>query len=270
MDEQQVAVSIVVVNYKTRGLLRQFLLSVEKYKPSVTYEVVVVDNGSNDGSKELLAQEFPHVNAVILKKNRGYSAGTNNGLAVAKGSFVLFANTDLVFEGSVVDRLVQYFKEHATVGAAAPRLNNADGSVQYSAYRFYRLPTPLYRRSFLAKTNSGKKEIARFLINDWDHKSTRPVEWLMSSCLMVRKSALDVIGGLDERFFVYLADTDMCRRLWEVGFEVHYVADVAMIHYHRRESAERLRVSIIHARDFAAYFLKWCGKRLPAGLADKK
>ncbi|MFA5954449.1 MAG: glycosyltransferase family 2 protein [Patescibacteria group bacterium] len=269
VDTIATSLSIVIVNYKTRGLLRQLLLSIRKFPPSVPYEVIVVDNHSMDGSIEMLQSDFPEIETLALKSNLGYSKGTNKGVERAKSSFVLLVNTDIVFDGKIIDGLVHYFTRHEEVGAVSPRLHNADGTLQHSAFRFYHFMTPLYRRSFLANTKKGKAEINRFLMLDWDHSSTRPVDWLMSSCLLIRKKAFDEIRGFDERFFVYLSDTDFCRRLWLKNWQVHYVADLVLVHYHRRESAERFQVSLIHAKDFAAYFLKWSGKPLPQYKMDR-
>jgi len=255
--------SILIVNFKTRGLLKQFLRGLKQYPPSVEYEIIVVDNASDDGSVDMLVDEFSEVKLIALEKNFGYSAATNIGLKNSTGEFILFANSDLVVLRDSIDSLYSYLLNHSDVGACGAKLLNPNGTIQSSAYRFYKILTPFYRRTVLSKTPIGKKEVARFLMSDWDHKSNRPVDWLMSSCLMVRRTALDDVGLWDERFFVYLSDTDFCRRLWLKNWQVHYVAESTFVHYHKRESKEDLKITIIHIIDWFKYLWKWLGEIPP-------
>ena len=255
--------SILIVNYKSRGLLREILTRLEQDPPKVPHEVVVVDNGSHDGSAELVRSSFPRVKLTVSEKNLGYAGGTNLGLERCEGEHVLMVNTDVVFRsGAQLDELVHYLDAHQDVGMVGPRLVNADGSLQYSAYRFYHFLTPFYQRTPLGRLRAGQREINRFLMRDWAHDTERPVDWLMSSCIMVRRRALDAIGAFDEGFFIYLSDTDICRRLWEKDWKVMYVPTVELIHFFHRESSSSLKVLIIHIKDWLHYLRKW-GHKLP-------
>lgn len=256
--------SIIILNYRTRGLLRQCLRGIYHFPPTVEFEVIVVDNNSGDGSEIMVRDEFRDVRFVALPSNVGYPRGNNAGLKLARGANCLFLNTDVVVAAGQIDALCNYLDANPRIGAAGPRLVNADGTLQNSAFRFYRILTPLYHRTLLGQTNRGKKELIRFTYADWDHRSSRSVAWLMSSCLLVRRIALNDAGFFDERFFIYLADTDLCRRLWLNGWEVHYVATVDFIHYHRRQSVEDFRLTAIHALDWLKFLWKWRGHKLPA------
>ncbi|MFA7286549.1 MAG: glycosyltransferase family 2 protein [Patescibacteria group bacterium] len=249
--------SIVIVNYNTAGLLREFLRAIFANPPEIPYEIIVVDNGSRDRSIEVLKEFSGRVQVIDTKRNLGYSRGTNVGIQTAQGEFILLANTDLVWEPAAVLSLVAHVEANPKVGAVGPKLLNPDSSLQYSCYRFHTLLTALYRRTPLGRTQTGKRELARFLMTDWSHDETRAVPWLMSSCLLLRRAAMTAVGNFDERYFVYFADTDYCRRLWLANWEVHYLASASLIHFHRRESADDWRTAIIHSKDLLRYFWKW-------------
>lgn len=257
---EKVKLSIVILNYKTRGLLRQFLKGLKMYPPKSSYEVIVVDNNSNDGSVEL-ARQYPDVKLIINKENVGYAKGNNVGIREAAGEFILLINTDVVITNDkAIDGLVKLMDKHKDIGIAGPLLKNPDGSIQESAYRFYKTLTPLYRRTFLGKTKWGRDELNYSQMKDWDRKSSRDVDWLMSSCILLRKKALDEVGLLDERYFLYVSEEDLARRMWQAGWRVHFFAEVSLIHYHRKQSADDYRVAIIHIKDFLRYLWKWRNK----------
>lgn len=249
--------SIIIVNYKTRGLLKLMLRAIAKYPPQRAYEIIVVDNGSEDGSVELLREEFPDIKLIASVVNVGYAAGTNLGLQAARGDYVLLLNTDIVIAEGLVEKLCAYLAANPNVGGVGPKLINPDRTTQPSSYRFYRLLTPLYRRTWLKYTRRGQSEISRFLMAEKNFDQEFDADWLMSSCFLLRREAITKVGLFDERFFVYMADTDYCRRLWAVGYKVRYTPAVRFIHYHRRESAEEWRVARIHLIDWLKYIWKW-------------
>lgn len=249
--------TILIVNYKTRGLLKQSLKGIAQFPPMRPFEIVVVDNGSADGSVELVREQFPQVHLVASPLNNGYARGTNLGLKEAKGDQVLLLNTDIVVREGVLEKLCAYLDAHPDVGGLGPKLLNPDGSLQPSTFRFYRLFTPLYRRTWLKYTKRGHKEIEHFLMSSQNYDQEFDADWLMSSCLLLRREAIDKVGLFDEQFFVYMAETDYCRRLWDAGYKVRYTPSVEFIHYHRRESAESWPVAKIHFIDWAKYMWKW-------------
>lgn len=256
-------ITILIVSYKTRLLLGHCLRGIYEHPPKVSFEVIVVDNGSADGTVEMIKEKFPKVRLIALPNNLGYSAGSNKGIEAAEGRFIFFLNADIVTLDNSFDRLYDYMIANQKVGIVGPQLLNPDRSIQYTAYRWYRFFTPFARRSFLKKTNWGRSELKRFLILDWDHNTERSVEWLMSSCFLVRREALVAIRFFDTRFFVYLADTDLCRRIWQAGWSVRYLPRAKFVHYYRRESAESLTLAYIHFIDWMRYLWKWRGQKPP-------
>ncbi len=255
--------SIIILNYKTSGLVRQCLRGIVEAKARLDYEILVVDNNSSDGCLDWVKNNYPSVKTIDLSTNRGYSAGNNEGLRRAKGRYVLLLNPDVtVFEGSL-ESMVEFMEKNPKVGLAGPRLNNPDGSLQYSSYTWPSFWLPLVRRTWLGLLPWFKPSLVKYQMMDWDHLSERPVDWLLGACLIARAAAVERVGLLDERFFLYVEDTDWCRRFWQNGWQVYYLAKVELVHFHERLSAQAnfgalfKKITWIHISSWFKYFLKW-------------
>lgn len=238
-------VSIILLNYNMKGLLKQCLKGIMQSVGTLQTEVLVIDNASTDGTTQMISTYLNSqpTNAVPIRffpldQNRGYGVGNNVGIRQSRGKYILILNPDIaVFPGSI-ERLVEYLDAHDDVAVVGPKLLNPNGTIQYSCNAFPRMATPIYRRTPLGRLARSKKEIERYLMSDWDHDSTRAVDWVMGSAMLVRRQALDAVGLFDERFFMYFEDIDWCRRFWEAGHQVHYHPQSVMVHYHQRLSAQ--------------------------------
>jgi GT2 family glycosyltransferase len=260
--------SIIILNYHSVGLVKQCLRGIVLAKPNLDYEVIVVDNASNDNCREVLARDFSEVVYLQLKFNRGYAVGNNAGLKQARGEYLLILNPDIAILPGSLEQLVKFMDEHPKTGLAGPRLVNPDGSLQYSTYNFPYFWLPLFRRTLLGKLSFINKWLKHYQMLDWDHKNNKTVDWLLGACLIVRAQAMQKVGLLDERYFLYVEDTDWCRRFWQTGWEVWYAAEVEIVHYHERLSAQATfgaffrRITWIHIASWLKYFLKW-GLKVP-------
>lgn len=262
-------VSIIILNYKAKELIKQQLKHFFTFKCALSYEVLVVDNHSEDGIAAFLRETYPDVQCLEAPDNRGYAAGNNIGLRACSGTYSLIVNPDIVLNAELIEGLYHFMETNRVVGIAGPKLVNADGSLQPSCLRFPDVWLPLYRRTFFANTPWGKKWLARYFMEEYDHAEARDVDWLFGACLMVRTSALAKVGLLDERFFLYLEDTDWCRRFWKQGCEVWYVPAVSTVHLLGR-SSEGAPLSVftnktarIHLRSFFKYLVKHWAKPNP-------
>lgn len=256
--------SIIYVNYNTMGLLKQSLKHLFIIQPVLDFEVVVVDNRSSDGSAEMVKKYFPQVKLIEAKENLGYARGANLGLRESRGIYAAIFNPDIFITKGALETLINYLDANPDVAMAGPKLTNADGSLQYSCYRFPKIHTPLFRRTFLGETSFGKREISRYLMKDFSHNESCGVDWLLGGALMVRKSALQKIGYLDENFFLYFEDTDLGQKFKTAGSKVVYLPSAKMIHLHRRESADNSIISSlfnkttrIHIYSAVKYFRKY-------------
>lgn len=261
--------SIIILNFKTKNLLRECLRTVEVAKPSLNFEVIVVDNASNDGTAEMLRAEFPSVRLIQSDRNRGYAGGNNLGIRAASGKYIMVMNPDILVWPQSIEKLVTFMDTHTDVGIAGPQLTNPDGTIQQSCYRYQTLLTPVYRRTILGKLPWAKRAVDLYLMKDFDHKTVRDVDWLLGGALIVRREAMEKVGLLDESFFLYFEDADWCRRFWEHGFRVTYVPDSSMVHFHQRASKGGVltlvknKVARVHVKSGITYFKKYRGKKNP-------
>lgn len=260
--------SVIILNYNTRDFLLPVIRGMVQHTSDLDYEIIIVDNASTDGSnayiKEHILPRFPQVKLLESKENRGFSAGNNFGISRSSGKYCLIMNPDIVIWDNSLKQMVDYMDANPKVGIAGPRLLSPDGSLQHFVYRF---PSPhvlLYRRTPLARFSFARRAIKNYLMMDWDHKDNRPVDWVQGSCMIVRRDAIRDVGLMDEQYFLFLEDTDWCRRFWRVGWEVRYLSDVEIIHYHGRASVSSHfylslfnKMSWIHLGSALKYFRKW-------------
>jgi GT2 family glycosyltransferase/lipopolysaccharide/colanic/teichoic acid biosynthesis glycosyltransferase len=249
-------VSVVIVSYNSRDTIGQCLTSLGS--PAVA-EIVVVDNASSDGTPDLVRERFPGVRVVANSENGGYAKGVNQGIRLSTGRYVLILNPDITVEDGAVETLARFMDEHPDAGIGASRLVNPDGTLQYSCRRFYTFLTLLLRRTPLGRLFRNSSAIADYLMLDYDHEESRPVDWVIGACMMARREALGDIGLMDERFFLYFEDVDWCYRARQGGWRVYYVPGSVMRHRHVRASA-RLRPSrhvLAHALSLFHFYEKW-------------
>ncbi|MBI4281224.1 glycosyltransferase family 2 protein [Candidatus Uhrbacteria bacterium] len=257
-------VSIVIVNYNTKGLLKYCLRGIAVAKLSFVYEVLVVDNASSDGSSDMVRRLFPDVRLFPEATNRGFAHGNNIGIAHAHGRYVLIMNPDIVVRSGALETLADFLERHPHVAVAGPRLTNPDGSLQYSCFHFPDLFIPFYRRTLFGRLPFARRAIAQYCMTSANHAKAQTVDWLLGATIMIRKSAIDAVGLMDERFFLYFEDVDWCRRFWKEGHEVWYVPEASLTHFHQRESAEVTGIATMfskaaraHIVSYVKYFWKW-------------
>ncbi len=256
--------SIIILNYRAKGLLKECLKGIKLVQPKLNYEIIVVDNASGDGAPVLMAENFPEIPFIASEKNLGYAGGNNLGIKKSAGRYVMIMNPDIIVFEDALEKLVKFLDSHPEIGIVVPKLLNPDRSLQYSCYRFPDFWEPVYRRTPLGKLDFAKKKLDKYFMKDFDHNSVKEVDWLLGGCLLIRREALEQVGFLDERYFAYFDDVDLCRSMWEKKWKVVYDPEVSVIHFHRRESAEGnwwssvfKKVTRIHLSSWLKYFKKW-------------
>ena len=265
-----VDVSILIVHMDSSRLARQTLRNLRRISPSLSVEILVIDNNPGAGFGAMLAKEFPEVRYFPMDKNRGFGTGMNVGIREAKGERVFIFNPDIVPESGTIEKLVAYLDAHPDIGILGPQLLNADGTLQYSCSQYPKLITPALRRTPLGKLPWAKKHLAEFAMRDVDHDKILDVDWVMGSAMMARREHLQKLGGFDESFFMYFEDADLCRRTWENGLRVVYYPEARMVHYHRRATADgslfRQLLNPLawrHIESGVRFFMKYRGKENP-------
>ena len=231
--------SVCIVSWNTRQDLEQALASLPEAAAGLDYEVIVVDNGSHDGSPALVRQRFPQVQLIGNPGNLGFAAANNQALARSKGDFLLLLNPDTVARGQALHRLVEFMRAHPGCAVAGAKLLNADGSLQYSCRRFPRLMTGFFRKTPLGRLLPHNRYNQLYLMTDWDHASPREVDWVSGAAAIISRRALKDVGPLDEGYYMYCEDVDWCWRARQRGWQVCYVPDAVITHYIGRSSDQR-------------------------------
>jgi N-acetylglucosaminyl-diphospho-decaprenol L-rhamnosyltransferase len=227
--------SIIIVNWNTLPLLRICLASIfDASLCGLTMEVIVVDNGSSDGSVDMVKREFPSVQLVTNTTNIGFAWAANQGIRWSAGDFVLLLNSDIIVEKQTLSALMEFMKVHKDAGMCGARLMRSDGSVQ--PYLFGSDPTLSYliRRGL-------KRLFLRKALHDWETKDIMEVDWVSGACLIARREALSAVGLLDENIFMYFEDTDLCLRARLFGWKVYYNPTATVIHLGGQSSNDKER-----------------------------
>ncbi|MHC4779106.1 MAG: glycosyltransferase family 2 protein [Planctomycetota bacterium] len=216
--------SVVIVSYNTKDLLEESLRSVCEGKVGSHHEVWVVDNNSGDGSADMVRARFPDVRLIANTKNLGFSRGVNQGVLRSSGRYVLILNSDTVLPASGIEDLIVFADgEYASrrTGIVGVRLKYADGSLQYSKGRF-----PTLTRT-VADTFRSKRA-RKYTYSGYDE--VEETDWVTGACFLVRRELLDDVDNLDENFFLYYEDVDLCKRAREKGWKVVYYPGFEVTH----------------------------------------
>jgi len=258
--------TIIILNYKTKGLVKQCIRNVMVSTADLNYEIIVIDNGSNDGCEQMMKENFPEIKFIQTGKNLGFAAGNNFGLKEAKGKYVMILNPDVTVLNHSINKMVEFMEKNPEVGLAGPKLINPNGTYQISCRTFQTPKLILFRRTPLGHLPFAKKELEKHLMIDFDHQTNQAVDWVMGACILIRKTAMDKVGLLDERFFFYVEDMDWCRRFWRQGFKVYYLAEAEMVHLYERASAIENwsfwtfnKMTRWHIVSWLKYFTKYLG-----------
>ncbi|MCU0780402.1 MAG: glycosyltransferase family 2 protein [Akkermansiaceae bacterium] len=220
--------SIIIVNWNTRELLRACLASVNQHTTGLEHEVIVVDNHSADGSPAMVRAEFPEVRLIENPQNLGFAAGNNQGIRLARGRAVLLLNSDTELVENSAKTLFDFLFSKETIGAAGGLLIYPGGGAQWSYGYEPSLGRMLWiTLSGLLRIPWGRKPVA---IVPGTDAGPRPVEYIVGADLMIKKNVLDRVGLLDESFFAYFEETDLCARIRQAGFEVRYTPATRILH----------------------------------------
>ncbi len=226
-----VAVSICIVTYYARDLLHACLSSLYE-STSLELEIIVVDNGSNDGVGEMLASNFPQVQFIENDRNLGYTHPMNQALKAGSGPYLLQLNPDTVILPAAVDRLVEFLKCHPDVGVCGPKVLNSDRTLQKPCRRGESRPWAVISYfTGLAALFPKSKFFGEYLMSYKDPDETHPVAGVAGSCMLIRREVIEQIGYLDERFFAYQEDADFCFRTRQAGWQVYYIPEAQIIHF---------------------------------------
>lgn len=231
MPNPLIDVSVIVVNWNTRDYLRECLDSIRQVSAGLSVEVVVVDNASEDGSPAMVAESFPEVTLIRNTLNRGFAAANNQGIAVAKGRYVLLLNSDAVLLPGALETVVVVADENPQAGMVGCRVLNRDRSLQVSCMRFPDFHGLMSAALFLPRLFPRNRWLGYEDLTWWDHATEREVEVLNGCFILVRMAAIREAGVFDEDFWLYAEETDWCYRMKQAGWQVRFTDRAEIIHY---------------------------------------
>ena len=272
--------SVIVNHYRTPEILKICLRSIKENLKNAdfSWEIIVTDGATIEKTSEMMEDHFSDVIFVPFEKNVGFGKLVNAAIERSKGEYLFIINADIIIEEEkAIEKILEYIKKNKDVGMVGPKLLNVNNTVQQSCFRFYTPLTVICRRTSLGRTFIGKKVLNNFLMKDIFDKNNVtepiPVDWLMGSAMMVRRSDLKKVGVFDENFFMYFEDVDWARRFWENGLKVVYFPNSVMYHYHFQSSKKRSlfdsllsKYARIHIKSALKYFAKYKFKNAKYGL----
>jgi GT2 family glycosyltransferase len=222
--------SITICSWNTLADTRACLQSLREAQGEARFEVIVVDNASEDNSADMVEKEFPEYTLLRQYTNLGFTGGHNLALEQATGRYKALLNSDTVLHPGAIKTLVAFMDANPKAGIVGPKLLNPDGSLQMSCRRFPNPVAAAFRNTWLGKLFPNNKYVREYLMADFQHDQPREVDWVSGAALFIRSETIAQIGTLDDGFFMYCEDVDLCKRAWDAGWQVMYCPQAVITH----------------------------------------
>lgn len=248
--------SVTICSWNTQADLRACLQSLNAERDSLPMEVIVVDNASHDGSPDMVESEFPWVRLLRQTKNLGFTGGHNVALRACKGRHRMLLNSDTVVHAGALAKLVETLNANPDIGIVGPKLLYPDGSLQLSCRTFPNPVAALFRNTFIGRLFPKNRWVRAYLMQDWDHRSERDVDWVSGAALLMSEAAADELGTLDEDYFMFCEDVDLCLRCWNSGRRVRYIPDAVITHAIGRSTSQATNAMIVRFHKSMYLFFK--------------
>jgi GT2 family glycosyltransferase len=280
MDSYKFILSIVIVNLNTADLTIECLKSIKKTADNLTFEVLLIDNGSDDDSvkklQHLLKEEYweKKIKLILNPVNNGYASANNQGIKKAEGKYILLLNNDTLVHENSLQNLIKFASSRIDAGVVGSKLLNTDGTLQTSCYNFPSL------------TNAVKEYWLnqRGLLDGFAPGGSTPVvvEGVVGASFLITPTALEKVGILDERYFAYYEDIDYCRKIWRAGLKVYYLPDSVITHIKgatfkkmsdsQNQWRKLIPGSIIYngkVKHYLIFFVIWTGQKFKKYFSNK-
>ncbi|HAX62074.1 MAG TPA: glycosyltransferase family 2 protein [Elusimicrobia bacterium] len=247
--------SIIIVNYNTKTLLDECLGSIYRNPPTDDFEIVVVDNASEDGSVELVQNKYPGVKIVKNEKNLGFAKANNIGIRISRGKYVILLNSDTKILNSSLDKMLDYIDTHPSVGIVGPKLIGEGEEIIQMSWHWYPTIFKEAVQKILAPQYISKYKIMRLVVEFLVRKK-RNVELVPGACMLVRKKVFDDVGLLDENLFLYFEEPDFCMRVRNAGWKIVFLPEAKVIHKLGQTMKKIGKETLIIYRESQLYFYK--------------
>ena len=223
--------SIVIVNYNSKLLLEQCLVSIKKATKWIGNEIIIVDNNSTDGSKEYLPGKFTGVKFIFNDKNLGFAKACNQGFKISSGKYILFLNPDNIISESSLTDCISFFETHNDTGAVGVRMVDSRKRFLKESKRGFPTPSASFYKLFgLAAVFPKSKVFAKYYQGHLPEKENNPVEVLSGAFMMIKSEVFERVNGFDEDFFMYGEDIDLSIRIMQLGYKNYYLGQISITH----------------------------------------
>lgn len=255
-------VSVVIVSWRTRDALRDCVESVKRQEEVSLSQIVVVDNASGDGSAEMVAAEFPDVRLIRNPDNRGFAAACNQGMRLADGSYILLLNPDTIVPPGTLAKVVRFADTHPESAVVGCRVVRPDGTLEHTCFRFPDVLSVTISAFALDRLFPKSRICGRQFMTWWQRDSVRCVDVVTGSFMLVRGAAVEQVGLMDERYFMYAEEADWCYRFKQAGWKMTFTPDANIVHLSSQSSSQCWpRMYVWQRKSTLLFFEKWYGRR---------
>jgi N-acetylglucosaminyl-diphospho-decaprenol L-rhamnosyltransferase len=261
-----VDLSVVIVSWNVKELLERCLVSLRVCRSprgaktqrgrEPECEIIVVDSASSDGSPGMVRQQFPHVRLIASDANLGFVKANNRGISASTGRYLLLLNPDTEVVGADLTSMVAYMDAHPGVGVLGPKLVFADGRVQLSRRRFPTLTTAFLESTVLQQWFPHHRALQNYYVEDKSDSEEQDIDWLVGACLLIRRTAWEGVGPLDENIFMYSEELDWCRRAKAAGWRVVYVPWATVVHHEGQSSSQVVSARHSYFQSSKVYYFR--------------
>jgi len=249
--------SVIIVSYNSQGYLKSCLDSLIAASPDLDYEIIVVDNNSTDGSAALVKKKYAHVRLIQNSSNEGFSKATNQAIRFSSSAHILLLNSDCEVFGGSLEKMIDFASVHEKIAVLGPKILNSDGSLQLSCRKFPSFFTAA-AHLIMSSLNPNNSFSNHYKMAHIDKSRPFAVDWVSGSCMLIKRAALADTGLFDENYFMYVEDTDLCRRMWQKGWQVYYFPYSQVMHHVGKSTNDgQTRACIRMQKSVLYYFLKY-------------
>jgi GT2 family glycosyltransferase len=234
--------SIVIVSWNVKNYLKKCLSSINRHAINIEKEIFVVDNASTDGTVEMVQTEFPEVKLIANDKNTGFAFANNQAIKESSGEYILLLNPDTELTDDSLQQAINLAESNPQIGIIGCKHLNTDGSLQASVRRFPTLAGMFLILTKLAKIFPRTSAIQRYYATDMNYSQAQKVQQVAGSFMLLKKSMLEKVDLLDEGFFIWFEEVDLCKRAKDEGWEVWYTPNTNIIHHGGQSFSQRLTV----------------------------
>jgi len=255
-DKKIKDLTVSIVTHNSLNFLKECLYSIYKNPPGVKYEIIIVDNASGDGTAGFVRKNYPEVTLISNSRNIGFAAANNKAIKKSNSKYLLLMNSDCrVYEKSI-DGLVDFMEKNPKVGIAGPKIINSDGTIQLSCRRFPSIFNAA-AHTVLGDIFPNNPFSKKYKLAGIRRENPFKVDWVSGSCMVIRKKALEEdTGVLDENYFMYVEDLDICYRMWQKNWEVYYYP-LAIIMHHVAGSSDGGKIKSSFRMQKSVFYFFW-------------